>query len=899
MTNLTNAMNKQDKFYEQFKEAAKKTEQHRFPGFDEVWQQVESRLDKEEEQPKIIAFNYKRWLAIAASFLVMLLAGVAIYQNNKNEAPQVTVKDNPFPEKVIIDDSNTNPVQKELSDELVRDEDTSQQLKKVTLVKTSKVLEQIQVIETVKISEESTNRITLKRIDTATLRQQPDEASVAISETSSNVITLKGIITDTLGQPVAGASVALEGANWGVFSDSTGAFLLKANKGDKLAVNSVGFDSKTIKLYESGEMKVEMTPSDNSLSEVVVVGYGMNKKRSVLGSVTKGKNPQPAPNSIPLHNQLQGKAAGVYITNDNSLKRERKQLKETPGSAPEIRIRGIASTKKGNEPLYIINGKIANGNALKSIDPGKIQNINVLKDASATALYGSRGQNGVILITTKALNKKEERELQKLNDRLLQSGIHVEPSPIDITNTEAYNPLVENPFTSPQVSPLSTFSIDVDNASYTNIRRFINNGEKVPQDAVRIEEMVNYFKYQYALPTDDNPFAAHTEYSDAPWNKEHKLLRIALKAKDIPTEQLPPSNIVFLLDVSGSMEAPNKLPLLKSSMKILLDQLRTDDKVSIVVYAGAAGLVLPPTNGNDKTTIMDALNKLNAGGSTAGGAGIELAYKIAGENFIKEGNNRVVLATDGDFNVGINSQGDLQHLIEEKRKTGIFLTCLGFGMGNYKDANLETLADKGNGNYAYIDNIQESNRFLGKEFKGTVFTVAKDVKLQIEFNPAQVRSYRLIGYENRKLNDEDFVNDKIDAGEMGIGHTVTALYEIIPVGVNSSFAPEVPKLKYSNAQPANGNGQELATLKFRYKKPDGDKSTESVQVVMNSPKPLKNASEDFRFAAAVAWFGLKLRDSELITDKTMQHIIDLAKSAKSYDPDGYRAECIRLMETAK
>jgi Ca-activated chloride channel family protein len=290
---------------------------------------------------------------------------------------------------------------------------------------------------------------------------------------------------------------------------------------------------------------------------------------------------------------------------------------------------------------------------------------------------------------------------------------------------------------------------------------------------------------------------------------------------------------------------------------------------------------------------------LNAGGSTAGGAGIELAYKTAAENLIKGGNNRVVLATDGDFNVGINSEGDLQHLIEEKRKTGIFLTCLGFGMGNYKDNRLETLADKGNGNYAYIDNMQESNRFLGKEFKGTVFTVAKDVKLQIEFNPAQVKSYRLIGYENRKLNDEDFVNDKIDAGEMGIGHTVTALYEIIPVGVNSTFAPEVPKLKYSEAQAVKGNGKELATIKFRYKKPDEEKSIESSQTVFATATPLQSASEDFRFAASVAWFGLKLRASELIADKDMQNIVRLAKGASSFDPDGYRAECIRLMETAK
>ena len=486
------------------------------------------------------------------------------------------------------------------------------------------------------------------------------------------------------------------------------------------------------------------------------------------------------------------------------------------GASPQIQIRGMVSVKPGYEPMYVINGIVTNGKALKQINPQQIENINILKDASATAIYGSRAHNGVIIISTKTLSKKQQSDLQQFNDQLLKSGIKMEPAQVDNNDNEEYNPLIENPFTSPQISPLSTFSIDVDNASYTNIRRYINNGEKVPQDAVRIEEMINFFKYQYAAPTDNKPFAAQTEYSDAPWNKAHKLLRIALKAKDIPTEQLPAGNIVFLIDVSGSMDEPNKLPLLKSFMKVLVDQLRKEDKVSIVVYA-AAGLVLPPTNGDEKATIIDALNNLNAGGSTAGGAGIELAYKTAEANFMKEGNNRVVLATDGDFNVGINSQGDLQHLIKEKRKTGIFLTCLGFGMGNYKDNRLETLADKGNGNYAYIDNMQESNRFLGKEFKGTVFAVAKDVKLQIEFNAEQVKSYRLIGYENRKLNDKDFVNDKIDAGEMGIGHTVTALYEIIPAGVNSSFAPETPKLKYTDAKLASGSGQELATIKFRYK----------------------------------------------------------------------------------
>jgi Ca-activated chloride channel family protein len=345
----------------------------------------------------------------------------------------------------------------------------------------------------------------------------------------------------------------------------------------------------------------------------------------------------------------------------------------------------------------------------------------------------------------------------------------------------------------------------------------------------------------------------------------------------------------------------NKLPLLKQSMKILVNELRQKDKVAIVVYAGAAGLVLPPTSGDEKKTIIDALDQLNAGGSTAGGAGINLAYKIASENFIKNGNNRVILATDGDFNVGDSSNTDMEKLIEEKRKTGVFLTCLGYGMGNYKDSKMEILADKGNGNYAYIDNIQEANRFLGKEFKGSMFAIAKDVKIQIEFNPKQVQSYRLIGYENRKLLPEDFKNDAIDAGELGSNHIVTALYEIIPAGVSSTYLTSLPDdLKYTKVQETTSNfNNELATIKFRYKKPDGDKSIEMVQVIENKSVVLEKASDDFKFSSAVAWFGLKLRDSKLISNKSSEEIVKLAKEGNSNDGEGYKAEFIRLVETSK
>jgi len=474
------------------------------------------------------------------------------------------------------------------------------------------------------------------------------------------------------------------------------------------------------------------------------------------------------------------------------------------------------------------------------------------------------------------------------------------PNPDDAVtaneNTESYTELVENPFESPKTAPLSTFSIDVDNAAYTNIRRFINNGQPVPKDAVRVEEMVNFFKYQYPQPVDEHPFSINTEYSESPWNAEHKLLRIGLQGKNIPTHNLPPSNLVFLVDVSGSMSDYNKLPLLKESMKVLVKELRAKDKVAIVVYAGAAGVVLEPTSGDDKETIIEAFDNLNAGGSTAGGEGIELAYQLAKQNFIKDGNNRVILATDGDFNVGKSSDADMEDLIEEKRKSGIFLTVLGYGMGNYKDSKMEILADKGNGNYAYIDNIQEANRFLGREFKGSLFAIAKDVKIQIEFNPKHVQAYRLIGYENRKLKAEDFKNDAVDAGELGSGHTVTALYEIIPAGVDSDFVPS--DLKYTKVKTDSESqySEELATIKFRYKKPDGEKSIEMIKTIADRTVTLAQSSKDFKFSIAVAWFGLKLRDSKYISEKSTDDIKRLAQSGLSYDEDGYKAEFIRLVE---
>ena len=462
---------------------------------------------------------------------------------------------------------------------------------------------------------------------------------------------------------------------------------------------------------------------------------------------------------------------------------------------------------------------------------------------------------------------------------------------------EDYAEIKENGFNTPWKNPFSTFSIDVDAASYSNVRRFINDGKMPPKDAVKIEEMINYFNYDYEGPKGKHPFAVQHEVSDAPWNTQHKLVHIGIQGEKIEVDKLPPANLVFLVDVSGSMGADNKLPLLKKSLKLLVNQMRDEDHVAIVVYAGAAGEVLPSTSGKEKNKIIEALDKLNAGGSTAGGAGIELAYKIAKQNFLKEGNNRVILATDGDFNVGASSNKAIEDLIEEKRNEGVFLTVLGYGMGNYKDSKMELLADKGNGNHAYIDNILEAKKVLVNEFGGTLFTIAKDVKIQVEFNPATVQAYRLIGYENRKLNDEDFNNDKKDAGELGAGHTVTALYEIIPVGVNSQFKT-LDDLKYQNTEvkKTTGNTTDLMTVKLRYKKPDGETSILLQQVIKNESVKLSDTSENFRWSAAVAGFGMMLRDSEYKNDLTFNAVISLAKEAKGQDEEGYRAEFIRLVE---
>jgi Ca-activated chloride channel family protein len=468
-------------------------------------------------------------------------------------------------------------------------------------------------------------------------------------------------------------------------------------------------------------------------------------------------------------------------------------------------------------------------------------------------------------------------------------------------NTEEYGALSENRFKSVADAPLSTFSIDVDAASYSNMRRFVNQGQLPPADAIRTEELINYFSYNYAQPEGKDPVRISAEAGECPWNKAHRLVRIGIKAREIAGENLPASNLVFLIDVSGSMYGPTRLELVKSSLKLLVNNLREKDRVAIVVYAGSAGEVLPSTAGNNKQKIREALDNLTAGGSTAGGAGIQLAYKIAKKNLIEGGNNRIILCTDGDFNVGVSSNEGLESLIEKERQSGVFLTVLGYGMGNYKDSKMQTLAEKGNGNHAYIDNLQEANKVLVSEFGGTIYTVAKDVKLQIEFNPELVQAYRLIGYESRLLNDRDFNDDSKDAGEMGAGHNVTAFYEVVPAGVKSNFAGNIDPLKYQKNQktePVNYSGsKELLTVKLRYKEPDGNTS-QKIELSLIDNKN-NNVSSDFRFASAVAMFGQLLVNSEFKNDANFEKVISLAKTALDNDEQGYRREFVRLAETVK
>ncbi len=521
----------------------------------------------------------------------------------------------------------------------------------------------------------------------------------------------------------------------------------------------------------------------------------------------------------------------------------------------------ITSSEIRNKPTKNITALAATPAGLSQVDEGDAVTIKGSRpDVTDYYIDGIRISGNLI--------PQSEIEIDQLE-------VITEPV-VPHNSEESYESVQENDFVSARKNKFSTFSIDVDYASYSNIRRFINHGQTPPRDAVRIEEMINYFNYDYPFPQDNTPFSINTELSECPWNRGHKLLHIGLKGEAFKMEKATSNNLVFLIDVSGSMGSPNKLPLLKKSFKLLVNELQADDRIAIVVYAGAAGLVLPSTPVKEKNKILDAIDQLSSGGSTAGGAGIKLAYKIAIENKKPDANNRVILATDGDFNVGISSKEDLHKLIETKRQSGVYLTVLGFGMGNYKDDRLETLADKGNGHYAYIDNIKEAEKVFIKELNSTLYTIAKDVKIQLVFNSRNVKSYRLIGYENRRLAKKDFADDTKDAGELGAEHTVTAIYEL-------ELKTRNPKAK-------------LTDVRLRYKRPNETKSRLINKWVRNQTVPFPESSDNFRFSAAVAAFGMLLKDSKYKGDADCKMVINIAENALGKDPHAYRQEFIDLVE---
>lgn len=930
-----------DKYFKKLSDNEKPKD---FSGMENVWDKVEERLDGKEEK-RIVPFW--KYAGIAAALLLFVTIGTFIWKDSKTTVEPI-VKDSVVTiDKEKIEETFNDSVKPKTENEVVihrkdtvRTKTVQSKAEEVFAIVEPDIKEDLIAFSEEEVFKEKDSKTqtglryikSVKQADIATLEANENNLKkehqvLTDNVTAYNMIvarleaqekaerTITGTVTES-GLPLPGASVVVAGTVRGTQTDLDGKYSIKAKKDEVLEFSYIGMRKQQITVGASDVINVQMQEDNMTLSEVVVVGYGRpSKKESRASSVVRkeeirekvieNKNIKTESDNLSYYRgniyrdgdkkttnsgfveSLQGQVAGVNIASGSGR----------PGASEKIGIRGATpSLMYQQEPLYILDGMPISSDKFKKINPKDIGSIQILKDASATSLYGSRGVNGVILIQSQKDLKKRGK---MTGDSIRIDDINKMFPPVEV-DAESYESFEENPFESAFASPVSTFSIDVDNASYTNIRRFINNGQTVPKDAVRIEEMINFFKYDYPQPKDQHPFSINTEYSDAPWNSNHKLLKIGLKGKEIPAEKLPKSNFVFLVDVSGSMSAANKLPLLQASMKVLLEELRNDDRVSIVYYANNVGVLLEPTKASEKQKIIDVVDKMRASGGTSGGAGLELAYQMAEKHFVKGGNNRIILATDGDFNIGKSSDKEMEELIEEKRKSGVFLTCLGFGMGNYKDSKMMTLSKKGNGNYAYIDNIQEANRFLGKEFKGSMFAIAKDVKIQIEFNPKHVQAYRLVGYETRKLRNEDFTNDAIDAGELGSGHTVTALYEIIPTGIKSSFYEHQTNLKYTQTVQINEAYQdELATVKFRYKKPDGDVSTEMVHPILNRQTGLDKASKDFKFAAAVAWFGLKLRDSKLIGNKDKKAIVKLAREGIQNDTDGYKVEFVRLAESVK
>jgi len=717
-------------------------------------------------------------------------------------------------------------------------------------------------------------------------------AAGLVAFTLVKIIQVKGTVyaaDDNL--PIPGVQVQAEGTLTYEHTDAKGNYSIAVtdNK-SRLIFSALGYKSDTLAIGKNNILDVHLTknpPDQNS---------------KMLGAV----NIKGIGNAFYKTDTVEYKASDYKVrentTRDELLKKMEGFEVNTDGTVTHINNAVSKNHLYAKDPA---GGKLEQ--AIQSLPADIVEKIQVIDDYGDQATktgnqlsevvvagYGTQKKASVTgAVTTITSPTQKSAGANVLNKAYAP--------PFANSGNESYSRIVENKFEDPITTPLSTFSADVDAASYSNVRRYINSGQLPPKNAVRIEEMINYFHYDLPEPESGKPVAIQTELSVAPWNPQHQLVRIGLKAKEVKLDKLPPSNLVFLLDVSGSMAEANKLSLVKPAMKMLVDQLRPIDNVAIVVYAGEAGVKLESTPGNEKEKIKDAIDKLTASGSTAGGAGIMMAYDIAKKKFIKGGNNRIILATDGDFNVGASSDKDMEQLIEEERGSGVSISILGFGMGNLKDSKMERMADKGHGNYAYIDNITEATKSIVSEFGGTLFTVAKDVKLQVEFNPAKVQAYRLLGYEDRLMAKEDFNNDAKIGGDMGVGHTVTALYEIIPVGVKDSFTASVDPLKYQEPAESKSvnSSAEVMTVKFRYKDPQSDVSKLELAIVNDKPVSADKTSIDFKFAAAVAEYGLLLRDSQFKQNANFDQLISMAKTAKGKDDDGYRAEFIRLAESTK
>ncbi len=679
---------------------------------------------------------------------------------------------------------------------------------------------------------------------------------------------IEGVVTDAAnGEPVLFATVALY--QNGILQNGTETDLdgkysftnLEAGLYD-LEFNYVGLKSQRITdvLVAADKLitvDAKLTEDSQMLDEVVVEGY-----------------------KVPLI-EVDNTTSGATITSTSVSKREARRHKR------KMR-KGLAGKDKNALPTRAINqiaatsaGVSKNGNISVRGSRGQVRQYNCTDGIRVNP------ENAANLLPRQTLEESEPVGF-KFDDTFVE----------EVSNSEGYEKPAENPFVSPLQEAFSTFSLDVDRASYSNIRRMLNHNQMPPPDAVRVEEMVNYFDYNYEEPLGEHPITVHHNYTSCPWNKDHRLLHLSMKAKEVDTSILPASNLVYLVDVSGSMGSQNKLPLVVKSLKLLVDQLRPEDRVAVVTYAGASAIALPSTSAADKKTIKEGLERLQSGGGTAGAQGIKTAYEIAKNNFIEGGNNRVILATDGDFNIGVSDANGLEKLIEKKRESGIFLSVLGFGMGNYQDHKMQTLANKGNGNHAYIDSYNEAKKVFVNEFAGTLYTVAKDVKIQIEFNAAHVQSYRLIGYENRMLAKEDFNDDKKDAGEVGAGHNVTAIYEIIPAGSASEFSASIDEeiAKKSRTGKQADSSQALGYIKCRYKHPDADKSIKFENSIASAETSITDLDKDIQFSVAVAEFGMNLSQSKFLKTSDLNNCINQATSNVGDDKEGYRQELVELMK---